>query len=162
VNLSNCAKPPWVAMNASECPRGSRLPWAESCRAVIQKLVWGKYAGEVQSGVCHLGAPILACSAQSRSPEHGSPRGSPSRISACKEQKCGGFKWNGSATQKTVARVLNGIRNRWGLFRKAASAGAGAPRFPEWLGRMGCFWPGTIPRFFLFFLFQSQNNYRKW
>ena len=26
-------------------------------------------------------------------------------------------------------------------------AGAGAPRFSEWLGRMGCFWPSSIHTF---------------
>jgi hypothetical protein len=38
-------------MNTSECPRGSRLPWAESCRTVILKLIRGKWSLGLEFGV---------------------------------------------------------------------------------------------------------------
>jgi hypothetical protein len=43
-------------------------------------------------------------------------------------------------------------------------AGAGAPCFSEWLGRMGCFWPSSIHTFPFSFsekLEKCVENYRK-
>jgi hypothetical protein len=40
-------------------------------------------------------------------------------------------------------------------------ASAGAPRFSEWLGRMGCFWPSTIQTFFIFFFRETLEICRK-
>jgi hypothetical protein len=54
-------------MNASECPRGSRSPWAENCRAPIQKLVEGKHSSELEFGVDRSEAPTLAPFGRSRS-----------------------------------------------------------------------------------------------
>jgi hypothetical protein len=155
--LSNWIRPPPIAGNTFLCSHGLRSPWPEQFRSPFFKLSWGKWSGWIQLCPCRSGAPAVASSGRSSSPELSSQRGSPSGTPPCK-----GIELRGSFC-KWSATWGNSRETHFQLFKRARAsaqtrpAGADAGAIPRGFGPPGL---KSAQHGFNFFFFFFQKNFR--
>jgi hypothetical protein len=100
------------------------------------KLGWGKCSDGDRFGVCHSGAPVLAPSDQSSSPELASLCGAPSRTSTCKGIECGGSFCKLAVTHSNSESIPFGLSRTPGAYSQNCQRGRGRVRFSTRLGSL--------------------------
>jgi hypothetical protein len=110
------------------------------------KLIEGKWAGGIQSGVCHTGAPAVAVSGRRRLTGVQPRADSPSWTSACEEKELGGGFCKVSATASNSVLGSFGLYKKIGSFLQSLHARALS-------SSNGLTWASFGPELFISFLF---------